>query len=75
MRRLLTLLAALGFATSLLGCHHTCGICDCDRNNDPCNYYPACGCAVAPAPVPVPVAPTQLPASPGGSTMPKATDK
>jgi hypothetical protein len=39
MRRLLTSLASLGFAATLLGCHHTCGICDCDRPGDPCNYY------------------------------------
>jgi hypothetical protein len=51
MRRLLTLLTALGLASTLLGCHHTCGICDCERDNDPCSYYAPCDHATMPEPI------------------------
>jgi hypothetical protein len=30
MRRLYAALAGLGLLTAVLGCHHTCGRCDCD---------------------------------------------
>ena len=78
MRRLLTLVAALGFASTLLGCHCTCGICDCDRNYDPCNYYAPCDHAVLPAPIgAVPTGSATLPAPTvtGGQSMQKVIEK
>jgi hypothetical protein len=70
MRRLFTLLAALGLATTLLGCCHMSGICDCDRNNDPCNYYAPWDHRSA---LPEPIAAT--PTTQSGSAMQKVIEK
>jgi hypothetical protein len=77
---------AVGLAAPLLGCHHTCGICDCDHNNDPCLYYAPSNHAALPQPIPVSGQPQPIPLSgqpavlpqpkdQGGTVMPKATDK
>lgn len=44
MRRHLIALAALSFLGTMIGCHHTAGVCDCDGG---CG---AGGCGAAPAP-------------------------
>ena len=41
MRRLFASLSALAFFGALVGCNHTCGVCDCD----PCNHSCCCSCA------------------------------
>jgi hypothetical protein len=76
MRRLFTLLTALGLASTLLGCHHTCGICDCDKDNDPCTYYAPSDHAAMPAPIAgtTPLA-TAAPNDPGNPVMQKVMDK
>ena len=51
MRRLLTTFSILGLACSLLGCNHTCGICDCVRDCDPCAYYAPCAHPTMPEPI------------------------
>jgi hypothetical protein len=50
MRRVSSLLTVLSLA-SMLGCHHVCGVCDCDRDNDPCAYYAPGDHAALPAPI------------------------
>jgi hypothetical protein len=40
MRHLFSALTFVGLLGALAGCHHTCGKCDCDRDNDPCCFWP-----------------------------------
>jgi hypothetical protein len=51
MRRLFTMLTALGLFGAALGCHHWAGKCDCDPGDDPCCYFPGAHSAATPEPV------------------------
>jgi hypothetical protein len=42
MRRLICSLSALGFLSTIIGCHHTAGACDCEVPH---------GAIIAPAPI------------------------
>jgi hypothetical protein len=73
MRRLLTLVAGVGFASMLLGCHHTSGTCDCDKPGDYGSNYAPAGHAVLPGAIPA----QPLPAAkdPGTTGMQKILEK
>lgn len=81
MRRLFVSLTALGLVGAVVGCNHTCGVCDCNQVEYGCGYgahnYPTgpapvvqhqMAYEVAPVPVevaPAPVPKTAVPALPG----------
>jgi hypothetical protein len=45
MRKLWLTLAGAALLGGVVGCHHTCGYCDCDQGCDHCTYYYGHGCA------------------------------
>jgi hypothetical protein len=79
MRRLFTMLTALGLFGAALGCHHWAGKCDCDPGDDPCCYYPGAHPVATPDPVYGHVAGSAAAsgssAEPIGAPLPKSTGK
>src|SRR5258708_3636851 len=51
MRQFIITLSAFGLLSSVVGCHHTAGVCDCDKGmRDPCGYLHH---KITPAPEPI----------------------
>jgi hypothetical protein len=65
MRRLLSLLMALGLFGAAVGCHHTAGVCDCDDHGNAALVQPPPGTMAVQRLEPIPVMPQTANSKPG----------